>query len=1026
MNLHRVVACACFSLATVVVAAPGELWSSRHAVFDDADATAAARSQAFLYRAFQLDTTALRESLRAAPSEPSRGIRAFANGQAHTTLDIPMPDGSTQKFAVVETPCMEPELAARFPNVRAYAGESLELPGTTVRCTLTSRGFHALVLSPSGTVVVNPASSLPTDRTPTYISFRQEDAADSGTQFDCTVLGEDEKPPVDRAAASTPLRGTYRNDLIVAYLPTAEWTILHGNSVETAISAMAELTTRLNAIYEKELCVRFIISAQQDKLIQFNPATDDLTNSSSSSMLEEAAGVYNRLTPTLYSQMRHVLGTYGGGVAYLYSSCSSQAAVTSSALPIENVYTVMVVAHEMGHQFSAPHTFSGRGERCNGNAGDCIEPGGGSTIMSYAQQCYPDNIVQQSELQFHAYSILGMSFRADCGTTVPLDNTPPSIAFPSNLVLYAPVRTPLILPSTLTDAEGDEITMSWDEIDRGASQTSLSQGDIGNNAIFRTFLPASDSTRVLPKWGTILNGDVSPGETMPTRIRPALKFRAFARDNRPGGGGTSIQDLSITIAPSSNVNSPFAVLSPQDGLARSGGPLLVTWAVVGTNVGSYRLTDVQISLMQSDDDRNPIVLVASTPNDGSELVNLPDLSIARARIIVRPINGIFFDVSRKPFEIIPRTSGPSLHFAGPARIADNFANGNSNGRIDSGESRIRIFIPAVNAGSADALGSLGELASHTPTARVVVSSATWPDLIPGAGAENSTPFVLEISPDHPCGTPIDLECTLLSATGSGPIRASQLAFQLPVGDSTLKAMSTFDYAGPPALIPDGDPAGVSVPLTIPSLPGPVTDVRLRFLGSVSIDPNRADAGINHPYVGDLVIRLTNPQGSTITVADRPGGVGNFGKNFCQTLFDMNQIVSFIQSAIPRRAPYDGVFFPKENLNLLTSDSGAGDWILSVADMRAGQATEPAPTLPSALRKFRLELTCQLPPACVAPKAFCEGDLNLDGVVSDADFEVFVVAYNALLSNAGDLDGDTLTTDADFTLFAQAYDQLVCP
>lgn len=1026
MSFQRVVACAYFLLATVVAAAPGELWSSRQPAFDDADATAAARSQAFLYRAFHLDTAALRDSLHAAPSEPARGMRAFTPGQAHAVLDIPMPDGSTQKFAVVATPCMEPELAARFPSIRAYVGESLELPGTTVRCTLTSRGFHALILSPSGTVVVNPAASLPTDRTPTYISFRQDDAADSGTQFDCTVLGEDEKPPVDRAALSTPLRGTYRNDLIVAYLPTAEWTILHGDSVESALSAMVELTTRLNAIYEKELCVRFIISAQQDKLIQFNPATDGLTNSSSSAMLEEAASVYNRLTPSLYSQMRHVLGTYGGGVAYLYSSCSSQAAVTSSALPIENVYTVMVVAHEMGHQFSSPHTFSGRGERCNGNAGDCVEPGGGSTIMSYAQQCYPDNIVQQSELQFHAYSILGMSYWADCGTVVPLDNTPPSIAFPANLVLYAPVRTPLILPSTLLDAEGDQLTMSWDEIDRGASQTSLTQGDIGNNAIFRTFLPGSDSTRVLPKWGTLLNGDVSPGETLPTRIRPALKFRAFARDNRPGGGGSSFQDISIAIAPSGSSNSPFALLSPQDGLARSGGPLLVTWAVVGTNVGSYRLTDVQISLMRSDDDRNPIILLASTPNDGSELVTLPDTSIARARIIVRPINAIFFDVSRKPFEIIPRSSGPSLHIAGPARITDNFANGNNNGRIDSGESRIRISIPAVNAGSADAIGSVGELISHTPTARVVVSSAAWPDLIPGASAENTTPFVLEISPDHPCGTPIDLECTLFSAASAVSPRATHIAFQLPVGDSTLKAMSTFDYSGPPAIIPDGDANGVQVPLTIPALPGPVVDVRLRFLGTVSIDPNRADAGINHPYVGDLVIRLSNPQGTTVTIADRPGGVGNFGKNFCQTLFDMNQIVSFIQSAIPRRAPYDGVFFPNENLNLLTSDNGAGDWILSVADMRAGQANEPAPTLPSALRKFRLELTCQLPPACVAPKAYCEGDLNLDGTVTDADFELFVVAYNQLLTSAGDLDGDTLTTDADFTLFVVAYDQLLCP
>lgn len=981
-------------------------------------AQAAARSQAFLYRPFELDTAALRGNLAAAPAEPTRGFHAFAVGQAHAVVAIPMPDGSTQQFAVVETPCMEPELAARFPLIRAYVGESLELPGTILRCTLTHRGFHALVLSPQGTVVVNPAATLPTDRTEQYIAFRLEDMADSGSTFECTVLGEDPPQAEGRAAlASTPLRGTSRNDMTLAYLPTAEWTFLHGNSIESALSAMVELTTRINAIYEKEICVRFILTSEQDKLIQFDAATDGLTNDDSSIMLSEAAVVYDRLTPSLVCQLRHVLGTVGGGIAMLGSVCSTQAGVSSCGLPVESILTVQVAAHEMGHQFSSHHTFGGRGESCASGAGARVEPGSGSTIMGYSPYCYPDNISFVPEFQFHSFYLPEMATRAACGgVVVPLDNNSPTITFPQNLLLRAPLKTPLLLPCSITDAEGDSVAVSWDQIDAGPP-ASLAQGDLGNNAIIRTFLPSPEGNRVVPRWETLLNAAPSPGELLPTRSR-LLKFRAFARDNRAGGAGTALQDLMIAISNS----PPFALLTPQDGLVRSSGPLQVTWAVAGTNTGIFNLPEVEISLMRSDDDRSPLILAASTPNDGSEVVTLPDIAIDRARIIVHPINAAFFDVSRKPFEIIPRTSGPDLRLAGPARISDNFANGNSNGRIDSGESRIRVFFPAVNVGSDAAVGALGQLVSLTPTVHAIVSFAHWPTIAQGTSAENATPFVLEVSPDHPCGTPIDLEFTLLPGSSG----ESRMSFELPVGDSTLKATSTFDYIGSPVLIPDGNPSGVSIPLTVSSLPGPITDVRLHFPGQVTTDPNRPDTGINHPYVGDLVIQLANPQGDSITIADRAGGVGNYGKNFCATVFDSKQIVRNIQTISPGRAPYDGIFAPKEDLNLLAGGSGVGEWTLRIADMRAGQWPTPAPQLPPAVRQFRLELTCQLPAACAAPKQYCEGDLNLDGFVNDDDFVVFVAAHDAFVSSGGDLDGDTLTDDADFVLFVRGYDQLLCP
>ena len=65
---------------------------------------------------------------------------------------------------------------------------------------------------------------------------------------------------------------------------------------------------------------------------------------------------------------------------------------------------------------------------------------------------------------------------------------------------------------------------------------------------------------------------------------------------------------------------------------------------------------------------------------------------------------------------------------------------------------------------------------------------------------------------------------------------------------------------------------------------------------------------------------------------------------------------------------------------------------------------------------------------------CAGDLNIDGLVDDADFQIFVVAYNILdcadssmpAGCPADLNAVGFVDDADFSAFAVAYDTLLCP
>jgi hypothetical protein len=75
------------------------------------------------------------------------------------------------------------------------------------------------------------------------------------------------------------------------------------------------------------------------------------------------------------------------------------------------------------------------------------------------------------------------------------------------------------------------------------------------------------------------------------------------------------------------------------------------------------------------------------------------------------------------------------------------------------------------------------------------------------------------------------------------------------------------------------------------------------------------------------------------------------------------------------------------------------------------------------------------PANVIPLAApCPADLNGDGFVDDADFQIFVVAYDILdctdpAMAAGcpsDLNADAIVDDADFQVFVVAYNAVLCP
>lgn len=107
--------------------------------------------------------------------------------------------------------------------------------------------------------------------------------------------------------------------------------------------------------------------------------------------------------------------------------------------------------------------------------------------------------------------------------------------------------------------------------------------------------------------------------------------------------------------------------------------------------------------------------------------------------------------------------------------------------------------------------------------------------------------------------------------------------------------------------------------------------------------------------------------------------------------------------------------------------GAGAYSLQLT---ANTSSQMAPDGSLSVALFELELE-------IAEGSICPCDLNHDSFVDDADFVLFVSAYNELLcehgrgsgrhgSCAADFTGDGMVDDSDFVIFAGAYNELICP
>jgi hypothetical protein len=533
------------------------------------------------------------QSLAAAPLE-------YTSSQGAEVI-LPMPDGSMQRFEVENSPVIAPELAVRYPEIQTYRIRGLDAPSTTGRLDMTPKGFHGMLHSSAGTVYIDP------DQSGGYRSYFQRDyvAAKKGftNELDrpaCLVISAiDEiaaaRPSAEVAQRISGSRRVYR----LALAATGEYTQFHGGTITDALSAMVTTINRLNAVFGRDVAIQFVIVSNNDSVIYVNPETDPYTNDDASMMLLENQKILDNVIGSWNYDIGHVFSTGGGGLAVVGSTCHSDIkakGVTGMAQPTGDAFYIDLVAHEIGHQLDAVHTFNGTSFACASSRQEdsAVEPGSGSSVMSYSGICGPENLQQDSDATFHAISIqqivgfITSGGGSRCGALSTTGNSAPVVNAGPDYTI--PAKTPFALQGSATDVD-DEDTLSyqWDEMDVGgikyATDADSFGTDLVGNPLFRSFLPKDTPLRIFPRLRSLLESDTDPAEILPTTQRE-LNFRLTVRD---GESGIGEDDVYLAVVESAG---PFAIIEPLGSSYTSGDVISIKWSVADTQLSPIDCTQM--------------------------------------------------------------------------------------------------------------------------------------------------------------------------------------------------------------------------------------------------------------------------------------------------------------------------------------------------------------------------------------------------------------------------------------------------
>lgn len=623
---------------------------------------------------FELDLNALKSDLISAP-------KRMANIPSQNIISIPNSTGTLERFRVFENSNMEHSLADRFPEIKSYIGIGIDNPTSTAYFSVSPLGFKSMVLSADKSAeFIEPITK---DLT-TYTVYKKADKKQTFTAFECSIIDEIKGTnsfELFRPNADDSTLRTFR----LAMSCTGEYTAYFGGTKALALAAINNTMTRVNGVFEKDFAVRLTLIANTDAVIYTNASTDPY--SAASSMSNWNSQLQSTLTSVIGEanyDVGHLFGASGGGgnagcIGCVCVNGSKGSGYTSPAdgIPSGDNFDIDYVAHELGHQFGANHTFTHSTES---GTGAQMEPGSGSTIMGYAGITTKD-VQPHSDAYFHAISIQQVTNNIkakSCQTNTATGNAVPTAN--AGLDYTIPKSTPFMLTGSATDANGDPLTYCWEQMNLGTSTTSTPSATATAGPTFRSYAPTTSPIRYFPRMQSVLTGaTTTTGTEIPVEVLSSvartLNFRFTVRDNRAGGSANNSDDAVITVNATAG---PFTVTSPNTAVSYVGGTTqTITWNVAGTTTNGVNCANVDI-LLSTDGGTNWSTILAATPNDGTQALTIPNTPSTTCRIMVKGTNHIFFDVSNTNFTITAGAAPDTTPPTAPTLVASGTTQTSTN------------------------------------------------------------------------------------------------------------------------------------------------------------------------------------------------------------------------------------------------------------------------------------------------------------------------------------------------------------
>ncbi|MFQ1846347.1 reprolysin-like metallopeptidase [Aeromonas veronii] len=602
-----------------------------------------------------------------------------------SVITLPLPDGKMVQYELEAYSVLPPALAEKYPDIMSYKGHEVGTSSNTGRFNISPRGFNGMFMHAGEQVFVD------IQRNGTYAVYYKKDAHSMNDKNIKEFIDKSGlKKKLANNTESARNEASYSNAALtqysIAFSTTGEYTRFFGGKAQ-ALDSLAVLVNRLNEVYERDLGVSFVLAEGNDTIIFEDPSLDPF--SSSNNITNASLTIINSRTQWSkmnggelgYFDLGHVLTKVekDAGSALPGSLCDKierlsslrSRAVTGNKNPVGDAFFIDFVAHEIGHQFDADHTYNANGKQREPSM--AWEPGSGSSIMGYAGLMGEQNVQLNSEAYFHSKSIeqmlehihnseakarngtikvegapsaLAPIFSSRCGTPLPRqngDNQAPEITdVPAVHVI--PTGVAFSLSGKGRDPDGDALVYTWEQVDLSDDATTsghqLSSGFLATGPLYRYAAPTTSPVRHFPSLATQLKGEAEKGDVW-VNVPRTLNFRLVARDGKGGGayGETSVEVVDTG-------SQTFKILPAPDQRILVGSPTTVNWQVAGTDGGRINCQRVDISY-SNDEGKSWQPLVNGVSNNGAHEVTIPANAGSTVRLKLACSDNIFYAITPK-------------------------------------------------------------------------------------------------------------------------------------------------------------------------------------------------------------------------------------------------------------------------------------------------------------------------------------------------------------------------------------------